>query len=334
MTPGELEQELASGRLRPAYLLAGAEALLRDDAFRAITEAVLADGPREFNFDRLDGATCTEAELLDAVRLLPVLAERRLVVLREPEGKGRRSKTLGDGIAAAVKEVRASPSAVLVVIAPTVDKRSKWVKAFKEPATLVVCDPPKGLRAITAFLKQEAKRRGISLQPGAAEALAEAVGPQLLMLRQELEKAALHAGPGLPVRRSDVTAIVSDAAEQPIWDLTDAIGEGRTPDALMVLDRLLDSGAPPPVLLGSLAAHFRKLVRSSSGAPVAGHPFMVKKLESQAKRYTQRRLVACLRAIHEVDEVLKGQGSLPPDVALERLVLGLQAPRSGARSEP
>ena len=36
--------------------------------------------------------------------------------------------------------------------ASTVDRRSKWVKAFGEPAALVACDPPKGLRAIVAFL--------------------------------------------------------------------------------------------------------------------------------------------------------------------------------------
>ena len=326
MTPAELERELGSGKFRSAYLLAGAEALLRDDASRAITEAVLADGPRDFNLDRIDGVSCTEPQLLDAVRSLPVLAERRLVVLREPEGKGRGPKTLGEGIATAVEELRESSSTVLVVTASKIDKRSKWVKAFREPAALVVCDPPKGLRAIVAFLKQEAKRRRISLQPGAAEALADAVGPQLLMLRQELEKAALHAGPGLPVSRHDVIAVASDVADEPIWDLTDAIGEGRTPDALAILGRLLDSGARPPALLGSLANHFRKLARLCCGAPVAGHPFMVRKLESQAQRYTRGRLIACLHAIHGVDEALKGQGSLPAQIALERLVIGLQAP--------
>jgi len=325
VTPAELQRELASGRLRPAYLLAGSEALLRDEASRAIAEAVLADGPRDFNFDRLDGGSCTEAQLLDAVRSLPVLAERRLVVLREPEGKGRGSKTLGEGIAAAVAELRESPSTVLVVTASAVDKRSKWVKAFGEPAALVVCDPPKGLRAIVAFLKQEAAQRRISLEPGVAEALAEAVGPQLLMLRQELEKAALHAGPGLPVSRRDVIAVVSQVADEPIWDLTDAIGEGRTPESLAILGRLLDSGAPPPVLLGSLASHFRKLSRLRCGGRVAGHPFMVKKLESQAQRYTRGRLVACLHAIHGADEALKGQGSLPAEIALERLVIGLSS---------
>jgi DNA polymerase-3 subunit delta len=323
VTPAELERELASGRLRPAYLLAGTEALLRDDASRAIAAAVLADGPRDFNFDRFDGATSTGAQLLDAVRSIPVLAERRLVVVREPEGKGRGSNTLIDGIETALEEIRDSSRTVLVVTAPSIDKRSKWVKAFKDPAALVVCDPPKGMREIVAFLKRETKRRDISLQPGAAEALAEVVGPQLLMLRQELEKAALHAGPGLPVSRDDVIAVVSDVADEPIWDLTDAIGEGRSPDALVILGRLLDSGTPPAVLLGSLASHFRRLARLRSGASVAGHPFMVRKLESQAQRYTQGRLVACLHALHGVDETLKGQGSLPADIALERLVMGL-----------
>jgi hypothetical protein len=50
---------------------------------------------------------------------------------------------------------------------------------------------------------------------------------------------------------------------------------------------------------------------------------VVQKLERQARRYSPERLVSCLRAIHEVDEVLKGAGALPADLALERLVLGL-----------
>lgn len=323
MTPDDLERELAAGRVRPAYLLAGSDALLHDDASRAIIEAVLADAPRDFNFDRLDGASCSEGQLLDAVRSLPVMAQRRLVMLREPEAKSGAAKTLTNAISIALEEICESLPTVLVVTASKVDKRSKWVKAFGEPSALVVCDPPKGTPAIVAFVRKEAERHRIALQPGAAEALAEAVGPQLLMLRQELEKAALHAGPGRPVAREDVLATVSVVAEEPMWDLTDAIGEGRTPDALAVLGRLLGTGTPPPMLLGSLASHFRRLARSRAGGSVAGHPFAVRKIESQARRYSQRRLVACLRAIHEVDEALKGQGSLPPDIALERLVIGL-----------
>lgn len=323
MNPAELETELAGGELRPAYLLAGSEALLREDLLALLRQAVLDQGPRDFNHDRLDGDSATPGRLLDAVRALPVMAERRLVELREPEARRGGGAALAEALTTALADLRNQSQTVLVVSAARIDKRSRWVKAFKAPAVLVTCDPPKGGRALLGFVKREAERSGVPLAPGAADALIEAVGSQLLLLRRELEKAALYAGPGQRVTREQVAETASLVAEEPIWDLTDAIGEGRTPQALHVLRRLLRSGSPPPMLLGSLASHFRKLARTRSGQAPPGHPFAVRKLEHQAGRYSGERLIACLHAIHEVDEVLKGQGALPPDIALERLVIGL-----------
>jgi DNA polymerase III delta subunit len=116
-----------------------------------------------------------------------------------------------------------------------------------------------------------------------------------------------------------------DVAEEPIWDLTDAIGEGRAADAIALLGRLLRAGAAEPVLLGSLASHFRKLARTRAGERLPAPPFVQRKLESQARRYSGARLLAHLDAIHQTDEALKGQGGLPSELALERLVLGLSA---------
>jgi DNA polymerase III delta subunit len=113
------------------------------------------------------------------------------------------------------------------------------------------------------------------------------------------------------------------AAEEPIWDLTDAIGEGRTADALRVLARLLGAGEAPPLLLGALVSHFRRLLRVAAGADVGGPPFVKKKLASQAKRYGVARLRAALGALHETDLALKGAGALRPELALERVVIAL-----------
>ncbi len=325
MTPDALHRELAEGTIRPAYLLSGAEALYRDDALTALRQAVLAGGPADFNHDRLEASGLTPGALLDAVRALPVLAERRLVELREPEERRGGGKALLDALTTAVEEVCGQPGTVLVVAATRPDRRARWVRAFREPAAVVTCEPPKGARELVNLAQQEARRLGTRLAPGAGEALAEAVGPQLLLLRRELEKAALHAGPDQPITRADVEATASVLAEEPVWDLTDAIGEGRTARALGVLHRLLEGGSPPPVLLGALASHFRKLARARAGRPAPGHPFAVRKLETQARRYPPARLLACLHAIHEVDEVLKGQGALEPELALERLVMGLSA---------
>jgi len=317
----QLRAELAGGNTRSAYLVAGEEPLLRDDAVAAIRAATLGDAGDAFDFERLEGAKTKPGALLDAVKTLPVLASRRLVLLRDPAGRRGGSGALGDAIAEAVGAVSGADDVVLVVVAASADRRARWVKAFGKAR--VECEAPRRGRDVAAFVRVEAERQGVSLGSGAAELLAERVGPQLLVLRQEIEKASLLAGLGCEVTREHVSAAAVDVAEEPIWDLTDAIGEGRGPDALDTLGRILRGGAPPPVVLGALVSHFRRLLRIRGGAAVAGPPFVQRKLQSQARRFSERRLVACLRAIHETDLALKGAGSLAPDLALERLVIGL-----------
>ncbi|MFP6621875.1 MAG: DNA polymerase III subunit delta [Myxococcota bacterium] len=318
----ELSSEIAAGTIRPAYLLAGEEPLLRDDALATIQEAVLADGPSDFNLDRLTGESATPASLRDAVAALPMLSPRRLVVLRDPEGRRGSAEELTDTIAEVVPELGGQAQTVFVVTAEKADRRLRWVKAFAEPAASVDCSPPKPGRTLTSFVRAEAKRQGLSLERGVAELLANRVGPQLLLLRQEIAKAALVAG-SKKISLADAEISTGQVAEAPIWDLTDAIGEGRTADAIGLLSRILDAGAAPQLVLASLASHFRKLVRLASGARVPGPPFVVRKLESQVRRYSPTRLTACLEAIHEVDIQLKGASSMRPAMALERLVLGL-----------
>jgi DNA polymerase-3 subunit delta len=285
VTPEALLAELERGRLRPAYLLAGEEALFRDRSLAAIRAAALGEAANDFDVEKLEGERATPA--------------------------------------AAPAELAEQQQTVLVVVAAKLDKRSAWVRAFAEPAALVTCDPPKAGRAVAAFASAEARRLGIALGAGAAEALAEAVGPQLLRLASELEKAALYAGPGCRVERTHVQEAVAAVPDEKMWELTDATFEGRAGDALAALARLLAGGVAAPVLLGALASHLRKLTRAREGEAIPGHPMVVRRIEGQARRHSRAKLLAGLRAAEQADERLKGLGSLPPERVLERLVLAL-----------
>jgi len=320
-----LARELSKGTIRPAYLIAGEEPLLRDDALAAIRAVVLDGTADDFNLDRLD-ARHTSAEMLrDSVHALPVMARQRLVILVEPEAAraAAAENEMGSALAEIVSELAAQRETVLVVVAAKVDKRFAWVKAFKDPAATIECDPPKSAKAVTSFVVAEAQAQKIEFEAGVAEMLAERIGPQLLMLRQEIAKLALLAGSGETVLCSHVEASTRHLAEDSIWDLMDAIGDGRSALALMLLARMARKGAPAPVVLASLAAHFRKLSRLRSGGSVPGPPFVAKKLQRQARRFSAGRLLYCLEAIHATDTAIKGAGAMPPDMALERLVVGL-----------
>ncbi len=320
MNLDELQTALDAGEMAPGYLLAGPEPLLRDDALRALREAVLAGAAEDFNFDRLEGSATKPAALIDAVRTLPVMSQRRLVVLRDPDS-GRGSKALLDALPEALGECDPERGTVLVVMVAKADARTKWSKAFGKAR--IACESPQRSAELVRFIVAEAEQQGVALEKAAAGLLAERIGPQLLMLRQEIAKAALLAGEGKKVTKAHVAAGALDVAEDAVWDLTDAIGEGRVGDALGVLGRLLAAGAAPPALLGALVSHFRRLLRLAGGDAPNVPPFVRRKLEGQARRYGLRRLVACLRAIHQTDLALKGAGGLRPDLALERLVLGL-----------
>jgi DNA polymerase-3 subunit delta len=321
VTPDALAAELAAGKLRGAYLVAGPEPLLRDRAIGAIRAAAIGDGPSDFLLDRLEGETASAGALEDALAMLPAFAPRRLVWLREPAAG--RSKALVEALPAIAKAQQGSTTSVLVASAAALDRRAAWVRAFGD--AVVECEAPARTPELVAFAKREAERMGVKLGAGAAEALVERVGASLLGIHNEIEKTSLLAGPGQPIAARHVLESSSDVAEEPIWELTDAIGAGKSGDALRVLAKLLASGVPEMVLLGSLASHFRKLVRVRHGGAVPAAPFVQRKLESQARRYAAARLRTCLAAIHDTDEALKGQGALPPQLALERLVLGLSA---------
>jgi DNA polymerase-3 subunit delta len=324
LTPEELRASLEAGSLLPVYLVAGEEPLQRDEALAALRAHVLAGAPADFNLDRLEAASISPAELIDALRTLPVMARRRLVELREPDAPRAAGRGLGEALAAQIGELARGSASVLVVIAAKVDRRTRWVRAVGDAAT-VRCDPPKGRREIAAFIRSEAKRQGVSLAKGVAERLGERVGAQPLLLRQEIAKLSLLAGSEREVTLDHVVAAAVDVAEEPVWDLTDAIGDGRGADAVALLARLARGGAAPPLVLGALAAHFRRLLRLRGGGSLGVPPFVRQKLESQAQRYTESRLVACLGAIHETDLALKGSSPLAPQFSLERLVIGLSA---------
>jgi DNA polymerase-3 subunit delta len=159
MTLDDLRAELEADQVRCSYLVVGAEPLLRDDALEAIRTAVLAGSPSDFDYERLDGGTVTPAALLDAVRTLPVLASRRLIVLREPEVARARARGLTDAIGEALAALKDSRDTVLVVLAEKVDGRSRWVRAFGS-AAVVRCDPPRKHPALRDFIAAEANRHG------------------------------------------------------------------------------------------------------------------------------------------------------------------------------
>src|SRR5689334_21825292 len=87
-----LLRALKHGDPDPVYYLPGEEDVLKDEAIRVLTDRAVPLGVRDFNLDTR-GAASLDTEALHALlNTPPMLAERRLVVLRGVEQLRKKSK--------------------------------------------------------------------------------------------------------------------------------------------------------------------------------------------------------------------------------------------------
>ena len=105
-------RSLAKGDPAPAYYFHGPEDLLKDESLRALLDRVLDPALRDFNLDQRGAAQLDADALFGLCTTLPMMAERRVVVLREVEALKRKPK-----VRAALLDYlgRPAPDTVLVL---------------------------------------------------------------------------------------------------------------------------------------------------------------------------------------------------------------------------
>jgi DNA polymerase-3 subunit delta len=180
---------------------------------------------------------------------------------------------------------------------------------------------------------------GVKLESDAARELVDALGGDMMLIANELEKLVLYVGPKKLITLGDVEVMVLAAKQRSLYELTDAISAHDRVRALEVLQAILSTGEGDDAAIGHLymlAKTFRQMlviaeknVRDSrmlwqalwQGFRVP--PFAAEDVIRQARRFKSRReLTRALRLVARADLELR---SNPPSkrMVLERLVLEL-----------
>lgn len=77
-----LDGAVARGTPDPVYLFHGDNDFLKDEKLREVVERLSEPSTRAFNLDMLHGADAGAGDLAQALDALPMLASRRVVVVR------------------------------------------------------------------------------------------------------------------------------------------------------------------------------------------------------------------------------------------------------------
>jgi DNA polymerase-3 subunit delta len=241
-------RSLPKGEPARAYYFHGPEDLLKDEALRAVLDRALDPALRDFNLDLRSAAQLDPDSLFALCTTLPMMAERRVVVLREVEALKRKPK-----VRSALLEYlgRPAPDTVLVLIQSANEESED--KDIAKAAVAVAFEPLPEDRVLR-WLDRRAKGLGLELPDDAARHLVRAVGGELGSIAAELEKlTALPAGEPLTVER--VGELVGVHQGETVFDWRDAVLEDRPGPAIRLLGPLLDqpgnSGVKLVTMLGT-----------------------------------------------------------------------------------
>jgi DNA polymerase III delta subunit len=171
-----------------------------------------------------------------------MMAERRVVILRDVEGLKRKPKVRA-GLLAYL--ARPSPETVLVLVQGSGEESED--KELARAACSVPCDalPPE---RVQKWLLRRAEGLGLALEPEAAEHLVRSVGGELGGLLSELRKLS-SLPPGEPLTAARVGEIVGVRHGETVFDWRDALFDGKTGRAVQLLGRLLDQPGSSAVKL-------------------------------------------------------------------------------------
>jgi len=305
------------------------------------------------NTSSLDGRTLKPAELLAVCGTVPFLGEHRLVIVeglldrfesRRGAGKRREGKSSRENVepwkAAPAALAEMPESTVLVFVDGEIGASNPLLRLLAPIAEVRAFEPPRQ-RAVPDWIRARAGTLELSISPRATALLAELVGNDLRMLSQELEKLATYSGER-QIEEEDVKALVSAAREASVLGMVDAVVEGRSIQAVKLLEQLREEGAASTMVLNMITRQYRNLILAKELTLAHLSPaetgqrlgiksdFALRKVLEQSRRHSMAQLEAAFHRLVEADVAIK-RGVYDEDLAVDILLADLsKAPAPAA----
>jgi DNA polymerase-3 subunit delta len=209
-----LRAALQDKRFSPAYYLHGEDEFLKEEALRHLIDAAVDPATRDFNLDQRRGSDVDAGALGSLLGTPPMMAERRVVVIRDAPSLRKDAK-------AALEKYLESPASdiVAVLTAPSDATPDKGLAARCE---LVDCKPLTGAQVPKWIAARVKKHLNASISDAAIELLQAGVGSDLQELSVTLDKLSSYCS-GREIDEAAVVALVGVHRDETPGRLLDAI---------------------------------------------------------------------------------------------------------------
>src|ERR1017187_2968264 len=327
--------DVEARKLRSAYVFVGDEFFFRKRCREAIIEHLVPADLRDFSLFEFDLAETDLAEVLDRARTPSLMSPFQVFFVRGVKhlyGRGSNDEKL-----AAIEQYckDPNPDAVLIFVADHIsipadarrmdmndkDRYQRIRETLGQYCSIVELARVEEGEAVR-WLTDYCSTQKVKIDADAARELVDALGGDMMMISNELEKLMLYVGEKRLITLGDVETMVLAAKQRSLYELTDAISARDRVRALEVLDAILLSGEGEEAAIGHiymLAKTFRQMLvilernvrdqRMLWAALWQGFrvpPFAADDIIKQARRYKSRRdLTRAIRLVAKADLALR-----------------------------
>lgn len=314
----QIINDVKNGNFVPVYLLMGTEPYYPDLVCDEIIKYALTDSERDFNQTVFYGLDTDAGTVASECRSYPMMAERRLVVVKEAQSM----KTLED-LATYASDPMESTVLVILMHGASADKRRALYKNVQKKGVVLVSDALRDYEMpqwITSFYKS----RGLDIEPAAAALLAEYAGTDMSRIMLETEKMQKNLPEGtVRVNAADIEKNVGISRQFSIFELTKALSYMKAEKALKIA-AYIGNGPKFMLLLATapLYTHFYRILKYEAAllknpamskadrAKLLGvNPYFMEEYDVAARNYPIRRCMKVISLLEEYDFKGKGGGS-------------------------
>jgi len=331
------ESTSSSETIKPIYAIYGPELFLKRQAMASLTDRLLGQSDRALALSEHDGddVALTLADVLDDVRTLPFLTERRLVIVNEADNFISQYRS-------DLEDYAEEPCAtgVLILECTKMPANTRLYKRINTVGEVIECKAIPASKVTAWVVNRCRDAYGKQLDFRTAALLCDQIGDDLGMLDGELEKLAVYVGERRQITAADIEILCGRCREEQVWDILWAIASGNKTKAITLWEQVLQTDlAAEYRAVGGLAYSVRRLLNAKR-AMEAGIPFPeLKKIlmcwqddvaRAQLSAYTTEDLEWMLCKLCEADAAVKnGSGSVQSSI--EALIIEMCLRRSAGR---
>lgn len=321
VTYREIIQSVSARDCAPVYILMGEESYFIDLIVDNFEKQLIPEEDRDFNYDMFYGNDADIDYVVGVAQQFPVMAERKLVMLKEAQSMHQAKNQL-EKFAAYCS--RPNPSTVLVIAfkGDNLNANSKLLKAVKEGGGVIFRSPVPREYQLPAYIKDYCLQRKIGIDEKAVSMLAEYIGPPLSKLFGEINKLIGIKGPGAErITSEDIEKNIGISKDFNNFELVNALGEKNYPKAVQIVRHFASTPKNNPTVLttGILFNFFSNLVIAhympdKSDAALRDQfgfkaPAQFAGMRNALRNYSAAQAVNAVHYLREFDIKSKGIGS-------------------------